>query len=313
MRTWQRVLGGWAGRSPLVAFGAWVLASLGGAGPRPDVAVGRMFLQLGDTAAAAAPSKSGDELVRPGLLSAVSQVVPGQELEIGIDLTIEPGWHIYWPGINDSGFPPSIEWTLPEGWTVGAVRWPAPKRHVSAGGILDHVYEDRATLLATVRVPADAPKGGTVTIGAALKWLVCKEACVPGKGAAQLRLRVGEQELPAFDERHVRGRLEAVARRVPGPAPADEARLRVEREGRTVRLRFEGAFQVAFYPREDSREFEGLLESGAAIGQALELTLAADSETPWRGVFEVWLPGEEASRVYAVGEGTGGAGGAGGG
>lgn len=305
MRIGQCVLGVWARRSPAVACGAGVVASLLGVGPRPDVAVGRMFLEARDTAAARAPSKSGDELVRPALLCAAAQVTPGQELEIGIDLGIEPGWHIYWPGINDSGFPPSIEWSLPEGWTVSAVRWPAPARHVSAGDILDHVYEGRATLLATLRVAADAPKGGTVTVGAALKWLVCKDACVPGKGAARLQLRVGEQELPALDERDVRRRLAEVARRVPAPAPTDESRLHVERAGRTLRLRFQGATQVAFYPVEDSREFVGLLRSAAAIGQALELTLGDDETKPWRGVLEVWLEGEEFSRVYAVGQGDG--------
>ena len=46
--------------------------------------------------------------------------------------------------------------TLPAGYKAGEMLWPAPARHVSNGGLLDHVYEGRAMILLPVEVPADA-------------------------------------------------------------------------------------------------------------------------------------------------------------
>ena len=63
-------------------------------------------------------------------------VMPGQVFWVGVTFRIRPEWHMYWPGINDTGMAPSFDWHLPDGWQIGRARWPAPKRHV--GSAPDH-------------------------------------------------------------------------------------------------------------------------------------------------------------------------------
>ena len=64
-------------------------------------------------------------------------------------------WHLYWPGLNDSGFPPSVQLHLPDGWSARPLRWPVPARYVMPGDLLDHVYDQPLVVLEQVLVPPD--------------------------------------------------------------------------------------------------------------------------------------------------------------
>ena len=86
-------------------------------------------------------------------------VSPGMTTRLAIHLDLDPHWHVYWNGRNDTGFPVTPEFDLPPGWSTGEIRWPAPKRHVSDGAILDHIYEDTATLIVPVEVGDQAELG----------------------------------------------------------------------------------------------------------------------------------------------------------
>ena len=44
---------------------------------------------------------------------------------------------------------------------------------------MDYGYEGKLWLLQNLTVPADAKLGDTVTLKAAVDWLVCKDICVP--------------------------------------------------------------------------------------------------------------------------------------
>jgi hypothetical protein len=78
---------------------------------------------------------------------------PG-ELVVGLRLVHQPHWHTYWlqPG---TGYPTSIEWQLPPGWTAGPIRWPAPHRvYDSAKNLAGNGYEKVVTLPVTLVPPA---------------------------------------------------------------------------------------------------------------------------------------------------------------
>src|ERR1700751_1961334 len=47
---------------------------------------------------------------------------------VGRLFDLKPDWHVYWTNAGDSGEPPAVKWTLPEGVTVGPLQFPAPKR-----------------------------------------------------------------------------------------------------------------------------------------------------------------------------------------
>ena len=122
------------------------------------------------------------------LVSDQSSVRPGTTVWVGVHLQLEPGWHTYWLNPGDSGEPPKVQWTLPTGFTAGPLEYPAPSRMKNPAGV-DFGYHDEAIYLAKLKVPPTAK--GPANITANVRWLACKDICVPQKGTATLTLKTG--------------------------------------------------------------------------------------------------------------------------
>ena len=132
------------------------------------------------------------EHVEAQLVSERASVQPGKTATIGLKLRMADQWHTYWKNPGDSGLPTRIQWTLPEGWKAGPIRWPYPQP-LPVGPLLNYGYEDEVTLLTELTVPADA-RPGTATIRAKADWLVCKDICIPEKGQLELTLPIAAAE-----------------------------------------------------------------------------------------------------------------------
>ncbi|MFO0987560.1 MAG: protein-disulfide reductase DsbD family protein [Alphaproteobacteria bacterium] len=89
-------------------------------------------------------------------------LVPGGTAWVALHLAIRPGWHTYWLNPGDAGEPTEIAWTLPPGYSAGAIQWPAPERLVEPGDIAVYGYTGSATHLVPIgsarrtRSPASA-------------------------------------------------------------------------------------------------------------------------------------------------------------
>jgi len=132
---------------------------------------------------------------------------PGRSVTLGVVLHLDEGWHAYWVNPGDAGQPPAVAWTLPDGYEVGSLAWPAPHRLVE-GPITSFVYEDELVLPVTLQVPEDAPEGET-TIAAEVSWLACKDQCLPGKAKVSITrpVRAGATKVDrAAHERIARAR-----------------------------------------------------------------------------------------------------------
>src|SRR5262245_38097167 len=99
---------------------------------------------------------------------------PGGTVTLAIEQTIVDGWHTYWINPGDVGQATSMDWALPAGWKAGEFEWPTPKR-LPVGPFMDFGYENHATLLTNLTVPADAKVGDSVTLKGQAHFLVCKE------------------------------------------------------------------------------------------------------------------------------------------
>ncbi|HVN92617.1 MAG TPA: thioredoxin family protein [Terracidiphilus sp.] len=108
-----------------------------------------------------------------------ADLYPGGANEAGLYFKLEPGWHVYWQNAGDSGEPPRIKWTLPEGMTAGALQFPAPTR-LPLGPLMDFGYENEVLFPFSFAV-ADSVKQGPAVLDAKVSWLVCREVCIPGK------------------------------------------------------------------------------------------------------------------------------------
>jgi thiol:disulfide interchange protein len=122
------------------------------------------------------------------LASLSPEIAPGGTLQAGLVLTLEEHWHVYWINAGDSGEPPKITWTLPEGITAGPMQFPAPSR-LPLGPLMDFGYEDEVAFPVQLTA-ASSLKPGPVHLDAQINWLVCREVCIPGKAHLGLNLTV---------------------------------------------------------------------------------------------------------------------------
>jgi DsbC/DsbD-like thiol-disulfide interchange protein len=150
------------------------------------------------------------------LISDQSAVAPGSQVWVGVHFQLEPGWHISWMNPGDAGQPPNVQWVLPAGWASGAIEWPAPVRLSNPAGV-DYGYNGEAILLTKVKVPATA-RPGSADLNADLRWLVCKEMCVPQKGQAKLTLHVAPKAAP---DPNGKQRIGDTRAKLPKTLPAD--------------------------------------------------------------------------------------------
>ncbi len=152
------------------------------------------LLVLAAAPAPAAPVRT--EHVEIDLLAEQNAAVPGQQLTVALAQRIIPHWHTYWLNPGESGLPTEITWTLPEGWTAGAIQWPVPQR-LPVGPLMNYGYEDQAILLVDLTAPAGAKLGQAVHLKAEASWLVCEEICVPESAVLTLDLPVAAASQPA--------------------------------------------------------------------------------------------------------------------
>jgi len=156
------------------------------------------LMLLGRTAAAQAPAQF------PAKVELISELSPPSsgrptELWAAIVFHLDPGWHIYWKNPGDSGEPPRIQWSLPEGFQAGGIQWPVPKR-LGHGSIVDYGYEGEVKLLQEISGPL-GQQGKTaqdIALVADVKYVVCREICIPAK--AHLPVTVSAGTLPPRPE-----------------------------------------------------------------------------------------------------------------
>jgi thiol:disulfide interchange protein DsbD len=134
--------------------------------------------------------------VRAELAASVPAASPQGSSQIALILHLESGWHVYWVNAGDSGEAPFVNWVLPAGVTVGKMQFPAPKR-LPLGPLMDYGYEGTAVfpfefkLDGTARVSDLSEVAGSKPVThlkAHVRWLVCREVCVPGKAFLGLSL-----------------------------------------------------------------------------------------------------------------------------
>ena len=170
------------------------------------------YVALADEKPAEAPH------LKVELTSQDNSIRPGQDFWVGLHLTLDEGWHVYWSNPGDSGQAPSVQWDLPPGFQAGPIEWPYPER-LEHAPVVDYGYEHDVLLMARIHPPSDLRVGRTVDLSANAKWLVCQEICIPGKARLTLSLPVRTDDAPPDP---TRGKLfSAARRRLPRSLPAN--------------------------------------------------------------------------------------------
>lgn len=125
------------------------------------------------------------------MVADVKEVVPGSTFMLGVELTMQPGWHTYYKESGDAGMPTSIEWVLPPGYKHGDLLWKKPHKF-DDGGIVTYGYAEKTVIAAKITAPDTIPDGEQKLV-AKVKWLECKELCIPGSGETSMILPAGKK------------------------------------------------------------------------------------------------------------------------
>ncbi|MGZ6034431.1 MAG: protein-disulfide reductase DsbD family protein [Myxococcaceae bacterium] len=165
----------------------------------------------------------GKPRVRATLVSDVTQVDPGGELRLGVQLEMARGWHVYWKNPGEAGLPSGVVWDAPR-VAVGPLVWPAPEVHRSADAtITSYGYAGAVVLFALARAQHDVQP--PLTVVATVEVLVCEVQCIPARLELTRVLGVGPRLVDAAGA----ALLDAAAARVPRAPSAAGLRVSVRR------------------------------------------------------------------------------------
>jgi len=172
----------------------------------------------------------------------------GQPLWVGLLFRLEPGWHIYWQNPGDSGEPPKVQWDLPAGFVAGSIRWPQPIR-LGSGSVVDYGYEGQVLLMAPIQGSLSRNATSLPSLSADVKYIVCRDVCIPGKAHITLSSPAGGDWVPW------RALFEQTRAQLPKPAPASWKVAAVSDKQHFI-LSVQARSQVAgasFFPLEPSQ------------------------------------------------------------
>ncbi len=137
--------------------------------------------------------------IEVGLVSEFKQLSIGENW-LGVLLKPDPEWHTYWRNPGDSGEPPVVNWTLPEGVNAGKIEWPLPEA-IRVAHLVNYGYNGDVLLMVPINIEsAFFANNKSLEIQVDLSWLVCKEDCIPGWATLKKQIALGES--PEKSEYH---------------------------------------------------------------------------------------------------------------
>jgi DsbC/DsbD-like thiol-disulfide interchange protein len=233
------------------------------------------------------------------LLSEQKSIQLGHTLWVGLQFQLPSGWHIYWQNPGDSGEPPKVKWTLPAGLHAGGLQWPAP-HWLESPSLVDYGYPDGVLLLATIRVDANAAPSSAVPLQADVRYLVCREICVPEK--ANVTMSLPAQSGAAAWNADAHTLFEKTRAQLPKPPPA-AWRIRAQSQGDYFVLSIamgKSAGQGVFFPLDPGQIENAAPQEVSATPSGIEIRLRKSDQllkpvARLRGVVEFG-----AGRAYAV-------------
>jgi DsbC/DsbD-like thiol-disulfide interchange protein len=191
---------------------------------------------------------------------------------VGLLFRLDPGWHIYWQNAGDSGTPPKVAWQIPAGYRAGTIRWPQPMR-LGSGSVIDYGYEDQVLLMVPIERAANSA-AATVPIAADVKYVVCREVCIPGKAHLTLSLPVGGGDPPPeAAQRHAI--FQSTRSQLPKAAPASwEVSATADKDHLILSVQGAPPIKSAmFFPLEPAQIENSATQGFVSTGDGFRLTL----------------------------------------
>jgi suppressor for copper-sensitivity B len=121
------------------------------------------------------------------LVAATTSVGRGDEILVGVELRMRPGWKTYWRHPGEAGLPPRFDWRESSNIETMRYVWPVPKRF-EVGGVESLGYATRVILPVRIKLAA---AGAATTIRLRFAYALCRDICVPEETTFTLALATG--------------------------------------------------------------------------------------------------------------------------
>ena len=124
------------------------------------------------------------------VISESGAMMKGDELLLGLNFKLTPGWHTYWKNPGDAGEGASVTWQLPKGFQASEILWPGPEA-IPVEPLMTFGYEDEITLLTKIKA-LDAAVFPAI-VKAKVSWYTCKDICVPQEANLEITIQNWEK------------------------------------------------------------------------------------------------------------------------
>ncbi len=210
------------------------------------------------------------------LVSEAASIQPGVPLWVGLQLTMDPGWHTYWRNPGDAGLATGVRWEFPEGFSAGPIQWPVPER-IETSSIVSYGYEGDALLLSQMTPPKTLTPGASVPLKGRVDWVECRDVCVKRQAEVSLELPVNA-EAPQPDPQWTSA-FERARAQLPLTLPEWDVRAAVKGKQllikATVKPEVAGAVkEVHFFPAESGVIDHAAPQQIAFVSDGVVVTLA---------------------------------------
>jgi DsbC/DsbD-like thiol-disulfide interchange protein len=147
-----------------------------------------------------APESSGETVVQTQFETSAQAVEPGGKFLLAIRFQIPAEYRISWTNPGDVGQSTHVKFEVPEGFEVGPLQFPAPKRFDLPGKLVSYGYERETAVFAEVTAPAKLSENTVVRFDVKADWFACKDECLSEELGAWFELvakrRAPEPQLP---------------------------------------------------------------------------------------------------------------------
>lgn len=171
-----------------------------------------------------APGGASKAKVTASLVSEAKTAASGEPFRIAVKLEHQPHWHTYGKVLEPDviGKPTTLKWTLPEGWTVEELPWPATRQVPSTDGKTTQGYDGIVYLPA--KITPTGKTGNTAEIAIKVDALVCDpQNCMPAKPEAKLTVALADKSEIDPTTAEIFGKTAVPVTAAPVPGAADSA------------------------------------------------------------------------------------------
>ncbi len=176
-------------------------------------------------------------------------------ITVGFKMQMATGWHTYWKNPGEAGYSTHVSWKLPEEVIKSEMSWPTPEK-IYVGDLVNYGFKDEVILISTIKIPPNY-QSNTIQINALIKWLACKEICIPGEQKVSKEVKVGntnEWNLTSAEE------LQIARGMVPQPLLKSFAKSWVTKEFLHIRIDKDAlpmVKKITFFPETQNIVAEG--------------------------------------------------------